>query len=367
MKPKHLWIVMAVLAMLVACNGRREASVTGAYGPSVLAGEVFVTDGSPAGVEVSVRGTGMSMTVGEAGEFAFANAPRDAELDFRRADGIEASLRVDGSGFVSVELDRNNATARRKSSKRRSAGGTRDIHEFEGVIRATGAGSVVVFTSHKVEQEIALIADTVIRKGAATLTPADLTVGARVHVRAKKSGETYTAVLVIVQNTSDDEDGGGDGAPATREYEGSVRSATATTLVVFTSHREEVTFTLTADTVIRKGNTPIAAAELQAGWRVHVKATTSADGTATATRVTVQNSVAESVRLSGTVASVSSTALVVTTSTGSVTVRTTAATQIRKGGKKSTLASIAAGDEVEVEGTRVDATTVEAKKIDVRS
>jgi hypothetical protein len=41
--------------------------------------------------------------------------------------------------------------------------------------------------------------------------------------------------------------------------------------------------------VIRKGNTPVAPEGIQAGWRVHVKATADAAGSNTATRVTVQS------------------------------------------------------------------------------
>ncbi|HEX8029464.1 MAG TPA: DUF5666 domain-containing protein, partial [Vicinamibacterales bacterium] len=93
----------------------------------------------------------------------------------------------------------------------------------------------------------------------------------------------------IVQNTNGD-DGGNDDGPAAREYEGTVRSASATQLVVYTSRKVEETFVLTAETSIRKGNTPVLATDIQVGWRVHVKATTSTDGaTKTATSVIVQN------------------------------------------------------------------------------
>jgi hypothetical protein len=67
-----------------------------------------------------------------------------------------------------------------------------------------------------------------------------------------------------------------------------VRSASATELVIVDSHRQEVTFVLTAETVIRKGNTPMAAADLQEDDRVHVRADTAADGTKTALLVIVQ-------------------------------------------------------------------------------
>jgi hypothetical protein len=113
-----------------------------------------------------------------------------------------------------------------------------------------------------------------------------------VHVKARKADDVYTALLVIVQNPAgeEDDDEGDEGTtpPARKEYEGLVRSASATELVIVDSHRQEVTFVLTADTVIRKGNTPMAATDLEEDDRVHVKADTAVDGTRTALLVIVQ-------------------------------------------------------------------------------
>lgn len=287
MKVSQVLVVAVLAAVLGACNSRREAP-TAAFGTEMLAGQVEVSgmpNGSPAGVEVSVRGTGMSMILNESGEFLFSGVPAGAELDFHRAsDGIEASMAVDArAGYLTVALTKSTATAKKGTSRRRGVSPTRE-EQFEGTIVTAAAGSLVLFTSKKVEQTIALTADTVIRKGQTPVAAADLKEGMRVHVKAKKTAEeTYTAVLVIVQNEGTDD--GEEGTPtAAKEYEGTVRSASSTELVVYTSHREEKTFTITADTVVRKGNTPIKPEDIQAGWRVHVKATGG-----TATRVTVQN------------------------------------------------------------------------------
>jgi len=364
---KLLILTMLGTVALMGCNGRGESSITSTYGSSMISGEVIVTgmpNTSPAGVEVSVRGTGMTATLGADGQFAFANVPEGAELDFRRAaDGIEASLHVDASsGFVTVELQKAAATA--KKSRRRSGGkGGEKVYEFEGLIRSAAADSIVVYTSHKEEVTIGLTADTIIRHGQTLLTPADLLVDTRVHVKARLANDVYTAVLVIVQNEDDDEE---DTPPAVREYEGKVVSLTDTELVVFTSHKKEETFTITADTVIRKGSTTFNLAQILIGMLVHVKATANDDGTKTATLVIVQNT-RVAVELEGTVASVDTSSLVVTTTTGDVTVQVSSSTQIRKNGQKIALSAVAVGDSVEVEGTQVDATTVAAKKITVGS
>jgi hypothetical protein len=370
MKVTKLWVVVFAVAMFAACNSRREAPTSSSYGMEMLSGQVAITgldNGSPAGVEVSVRGTGMKQTLTESGEFLFAGVPEGAQLDFHRAaDGIEASMKVDSrSGFLAVELTKTTATASKKSSRRRGVGATREVvYEFEGLILAAAPDSITLFTSKKVEQEIGLTPETIIRKGQTPVAPEDLAVDMRVHVKAKKGDDdTYTAVVVIVQNDGGDDDDGE--PPAVKEYEGLVREAGAAELVVFTSHGVEETFVLTEDTVIRKGNTAIAPEDILVGWRVHVKATTGEDGTKTATLVIVQNNPPEEVSLEGTVASVGTSGFVVTTADGEVTVEVSPSTQIRKNGKKIALSDIETGDAVEVEGTRVDATTVQARKVTV--
>lgn len=278
-------VMVLMLVGLAACR-RESSNITGSYDGGVVSGTVILNgiEGSPEGVEVSVRNTGMAMTLGGDGQFVFAGVPENAILDFRRGDGIAASLELNASGRAGstlIELGRSKAA---KSSGRRKT--VSDKREFEGVIRSAGADSIVVYTSHKEEVSIGLTDDTVIRRGNQTLTAADLKVDMRVHVRASKVAEGYVAQQIVVQG-----DGAGEKPekpPAVKQYEGTVVSASATELVIKDSHRNEVTFAITAETVIRKGSTTVAPADLQAGQRVHVKATVAADGAATAVEVILQ-------------------------------------------------------------------------------
>ena len=289
MKLRHSILVIAALTALMACKGER-ATVTGGYGASVVAGQVAVTgmeDNSPAGVQVSVRGAGMATTLAPDGLFQFANVPENAVLVFRRADGIDTTYTVEpNSGFLSISLSKSS------SSRRRSAGGgtpARVAKEYEGLVRSASATELVVFTSHQEEVTFVIDAATLIRHGNTPVAPEDLKAGDRVHVKATTAEDgTKTATLVLVQNAGED-DGEGDDEHVAKEYEGTVRSASATELVIFDSHRQEVTFVLNAATVIRKGNTPVNATDLKEGDRVHVKATTAEDGTKTAVEVIVQN------------------------------------------------------------------------------
>jgi hypothetical protein len=369
MKFRQLGMAVLAVIMVAACDSRRETPTSTPFGTDMLSGQVAVSglpNGSPAGVQVSVRGTGQRATLGESGEFFFAGVGEGAQLDFvRETDGIEATLRVDSaSQFLSVELTKTSATASgRGSSRRRGVSATREVvYEFEGTIISAAADSLVMLTSKGVEQTIGVTADTILRHGNTPYAAADLTEGTRIHVKAKKNEDgSYTAVVVLVQNVNGDEED--EGAPA-KEYEGIVRSASATRLVVFTSHGEEKTFVLNAGTVIRKGNTAVKPEDIQVGWRVHVRAAT-ADGVSTASLVIIQNMPAEEVSIEGPVASVGASSFVVTTTDGAVTVKVSSSTQIRKGGKKIALSGVQAGDTVAVEGTRVNATTVTAKKVTV--
>jgi hypothetical protein len=368
MKKVVILLMLAAVALL-GCNGRGESTITGGgYGSSVISGEVFlsgVANSSPAGVQVSVRGTGMTAILGADGRFAFANMPEGAVLDFQRgADGIQASLTLDpGATAVTVELQQAQAVATAKKSGRRRAGGGggEKVYEFEGVIRSAAADSIVVFTSHKQEVTIGLTAETTIRKGQTMLAAADLTAGTRVHVKARSASNLYSAVLVIVQN---EDDGGEDDPPASavRQYEGRVVRSTATELVVFTSKKEEVTFLITADTEIRRSQATLNLAQVLMGMLVHVKATSNADGTRTANLVIVQNTNVK-VAIAGTVASLEGSSFVVTTAEGDRTVQTSQSTQIRQGGRKVPFSAITAGAAVRVEGTLAGATAIQAKKI----
>jgi hypothetical protein len=290
--------VMFVLALSLAACQRNESSsvtpLTGGFGAAVVTGDVRMADGGSAeGVEVSVRGTGMSMILAADGRFAFASVPEEGQLGFRRqSDGVEASLDLaEVSSHLSIELTKTEA---RRSSRRRGVGAGDRVREFEGLVMSATATEVVMFTSKKEEVKIALVPETVIRKGGTLMTAADLLPDMRIHVKAKNVGETWTAVMVIVQklpgeDDDDDDDGEDDDTPAVRkEYEGLVVSATAAQLVLLDSHRNEVTFAITPETVIRKGNTPVAPADIQAGWRVHVKSSAAADGALTAVRITIQ-------------------------------------------------------------------------------
>jgi ABC-type transporter Mla maintaining outer membrane lipid asymmetry permease subunit MlaE len=365
MKRMSMMVVVAGLLFLGACAGQERATVTGGYGAGVLTGEVVMASGvSPLGVEVTVRGTGMTSAVDADGRFAFASVPEEAELDFRRAaDGIEASLRLEqSSGHVVVDLAQTTA---RKSGRRRAAGGGTRGEELRGVLQSASATQIVVDTATQTGVVIALTPQTVLRRGGRTITAADLVAGLKVEVKAQKVNDVLTALTVNVEDEGDDD------APAVKEYEGTVVSATATDLVLHDLRNGDVTFSITAATDIRKGNMPVAAADIQPGWRVHVKA----DADKVALRIIIQSQNGDDdehgnggeVKVNGQVTAVGTAELTVQAGSASITVKTDAATRIEKKGQNIALADIHAGDSAKIEGTRNGDGSVLAKEIEVKS
>lgn len=344
--------------------------MTGEYGNGVVSGQIVMATGmanaSPAGVRVAVGGTGMSVVVGADGRFAFAGVPDGAQLLFeRQSDGVAARLSLAStSAPVVVELGQNVA-----SLSRHRASPSQPQTQIEGTIAAASATSVTVHDSHGNDDVLTITDKTVIRKGQTSLKPADLAVGMRVHVAAAAD---KTAALIIVQDEkSDPGDDNGNNGGATMTANGTVKSVGSDSLVVTTVPNGDVTVKVDANTIIRKQGTIIKLSDLKVGDGVNTMGQKVDDHTELARQIEVRGSGSEQgpepVEMSaeGTVKSVGSSSLAVTTSSGDVTVKTDASTTIRKQGKTISLSDVKVGDGVEAEGQKVDATTLLARTIQV--
>lgn len=360
MNRKLVILAAVIVSMLSACR-RQESSLTGSYGQRMVSGEVVMATGTPAGVAVSVAGTGMTLTLEADGRFTFVGVPEDVELTFRRADGIDARLRTGATHSLVVELSGNSA---RGSSRRRGASQTREI---EGVIVAASSDSITIKDSKGNEVKVAITSSTLIRGENGTLTVTDLKVDDRVEVKAAMKDNTLTALSIKVENEENEHEN------EKQEIEGVIVSASADSLTILDSHKTEVTVALTPLTVIRKGNQTLTAADLKKDDRVHVKATTI-NNVLTAFLVIVQQQAGDDghgggnteMDVKGVVKSVAADSLVVLTTRGEVSVKTDANTIVEVKDRKASLSDIKAGDLVEAEGTRVDDKTLMAKKIEVR-
>lgn len=364
-----LWISLGVL-MLAACR-RQEHSITGSYGDGVISGQVVMAasmaNTSPAGVQVTVVGTGMTTTLSEDGKFAFANVPEDARLHFTRGDGIDATLKMAGTGSAVIELSATSASA----ARRRAA--PPPLLQLEGIIKTASATEIVIDDASRGETTVKLTDTTVIRHGNDTFTADQLKAGWQVHVKAMQSGDDKVAVEIMVQRMGEDEgDDDGDGDPSTATANGYVTSLGADEMVVHRPNGTDVTVKVTATTEIKEYGQPITFADIKVGAHVECRGKRIDDHTIEAVQIEVEENGhnpddGPPITVNGSVKSVGASQLTVTAQQGGdVVVKTDASTRIRKQGKTISLSDVKAGDRVTAHGTRVDATTILATEIEVK-
>ena len=289
-------VTVILLPLLGACRGE-ENSLTGpATADRVLNGQVVpvgdLSGASPSGINVTALGqvalkgiagrsalTDKGTVTDASGRFSFTGLSSGSlQLAFSRPDGINASVTVSGSAAtVVVELQKKQAMIR---------GAGQSTRELEGLITGISATSISVNDASSGPQTAAITPTTVIRKGNTTLTPADLKVGDRVHVKASVGTDgTLTAFEIMLQNPGTPGVGG-----QTKELEGLITAVSDTSITVMNaSTARPETAAITTSTIIRKGNTPLTPKELKVGDRVHVKTITNPDDTLTATEIILQN------------------------------------------------------------------------------
>jgi hypothetical protein len=245
---------------------------------------------SPAGVRLSVIGTGATMVLGPDGRFLFSGVPERAELRFTREDGISATMSVVANGApLAIELAPASAS---RSSRSRAVNPIQPPYsEFEGTIKTPGTASIVVTDSHKIDVTILLTDATVIRHGDTTIAAADLKAGDRIHVKATFKDNTYTATLILVQNTGSDssgDDGSGSQGGTTMTANGTVTATGSGQLTVSTVPHGEVTVQVDGSTIIRKQGTIITLADIMVGDEVNTLGTRVDDHTEKATQIEVR-------------------------------------------------------------------------------
>jgi|GEM_PF-1323546 len=343
-------VVVALLAF--GCSNKHE-SITGLSETQPVSGKVFLTgDLSGAnlqGIEVRIGGTPLVATTDNEGRFMFAAAPEGTlELRLlRAADGIDFSTSVMSQPAVTIEMQS-------KRSSKPKAPKPPKTTSLEGLVTAISSSSITLNDARSHKPATALIdAKTVIRKGDHAATTADIKVGTRVEVKATvASDNSLTATEIKAEDDGTNDDNG-----EAREFEGLITAVSASSITIADSHTHgDVTAALTATTIIRKGQTPVKAADLVVGQRVHVKATANADKTLTATEVIVQDGEDqgddqhEQKEFEGTIASVSASSITIhdSRSSSDVTINITATTVIRKGGTKLAASDLKAGDHVHI-------------------
>ncbi len=158
--------------------------------------------------------------------------------------------------------------------------------QIEGTITASSATSFTVHDSHGNDDVLQITDKTVIRKGGTLLTPADLTVGLRVHVVAASVNNAKVAFLVIVQDEKAEP--GDDHGGQTMTANGTVKSVGSDSLVVTTQPKGDVTVQVDANTIIRKQGAIVHLADIKAGDGVNTMGTRVDDHTLLARQIEVR-------------------------------------------------------------------------------
>jgi LEA14-like dessication related protein len=233
-----------------------------------------MTNSSPAGVRVSVGTTGMSAVLDPSGRFTFIDVPENAELHFTRGeDNIDARIAA-GTGPMQIVLAASGAS--NGKAKHSPVAG---LLQYEGLVQEISATSIkvngVTFT---------IDGETIIRKGKTTLTPEDIKVDDRVHVKATAEKLAYEIKL---QNPDAYPTETGTGSQ-TMTANGLVTAAGATELKVQTQPHGEVTVQVNADTIIKKQGVRISVTDIKAGDEINSMGTRVDDHTLLARQIEVR-------------------------------------------------------------------------------
>lgn len=288
MKRKLITFSAAVLAVILGACQQSETRVTGTLGSSSVSGKVTttgdLTGSSPAGVEVSVRGTGMRTLLDQSGAFSMFGLPAEGgTLHFTRADGVDATyVLAKGESQVDISLTKSSAKSRRRGVGHPGA-------EIEGVISATGEGTITVKTGNGSEYVVTLTETTIIRKGNRTLTVEDLTVDTRVHVKALRGdGDSLNAVEIKVQNANGEDDGDDDGTP-TVTANGIVTEVGEDYLMVHTADGRDIKVMVDENTRIKRQGKPFPLTEIEVDDRAEAMGTRVDDTTILAKKIETQD------------------------------------------------------------------------------
>jgi hypothetical protein len=304
----------ACVVVLAACGGPSSPSEEGVVLRGTVVGDGALSASSgregtapAAAVTVTVQeNPAISTTVGADGTFSLRGLPQGgftlvftsggarlgvvAFAEVMPNQEITVTVRVDGGTVVVVE-------------ERRNGIGHGDLEiegRVESVVTLNPAGDSVFVIDGR--QVVARPGETAIREGNRARAVTDVTVGRQVHVKgtfmasSDRGSQRVLAQEIKLQGgegTSTPNPSASCAAGANAEVEGIITGKGGSTVTVRQQAKGDFLCLVSGATRIRKGNTTYTFAELQTGWRVHVKGTQQGlSGSAcqvSATEIKVQN------------------------------------------------------------------------------
>jgi hypothetical protein len=290
-----LTLVVPVL-ILAACGGPSSpSSEEGISLQGTLVGDGVASASSAGGRAAAastitvtvVENPSIVVTVGADGRFTLRGLPQGGFTLLFMADGARvgtlafAELKPNQEITLTVRLDGNTVVV---VEERRNGIGHGDT-EIEGRVDAVNAlnpagDSIFVINGQTV---MARPGETTIREGNRARTVNDVTVGRQVHVKGTfmPTSSRTTQVVLAQEIKLQGEEGGSEPQPprgscaagSNAEVEGLITAKGASTVTVTQQGKGDYLCLVSSSTRIRKGNTTYTFAQLQGGWRVHVKGT----------------------------------------------------------------------------------------------
>lgn len=334
------------------------ASITGTVHSGGGSGLTSASTGhAVAGLIVTVAGTSMSSSLDATGRFTLMGVPPgDVQLQF--SGPVTATIPVSQvRPAETITLVLSVSTTVTVESQVRSAAGEEQLEgRVESLPPTMAAGSLKV-----AGREVSTDTSTVIRQAGTARTFDDLAIGYRVHVKGRTTGTSLLAASIEIQNviTAVPVNINGiisdlTGSASSFQFQIGSRIIKGDTVTVF----------------FGDGNTARSFTDLQNGVRIEVKGQ-QRDGFVYAERIHVNGEDGDddqdsSASVHGRVNAITGTTPALVLTVGTTTVRTTAATEVKRRGDVQTLAALKVGQDVHVVGTRQADGSLVARKIDLK-
>lgn len=280
-------VVVAILAdTIVTSEGHALPAVQINVGDRVEVKATKAADGTLAAVRIRIEDSEHDLLEIE----GIVSGVAGSVLTITKKDGTEVSVTIDAETIIKVD-DHEGTVAdlvvgvEVEVDARENADGSLtaiaievesededdDLVEIEGVIASKSDASITVTTEYDGDVTVGVTAETVIRMSGDELTFADLEVGDEVEVKAESdAGGALVALAIHVESSEEDDD-------AEVEASGKVTAVSATSITV-EDDGEEVTFVVTATTVVRDGKNLVTIAAIDIGDEVEVEGIESALG-----------------------------------------------------------------------------------------
>lgn len=372
-----LGITLIAALVAAACGGGSPMSPStagsqapGAAGSAIIMGSVqgattsaFTAASNGAaltGVTVTVAGTGISSTVDAGGRFMLMNVPAGTVQLQLTGGGANATVTlssVQASQTVDVVVAVAGTTASLESEVRSGTGEA----ELEGRVESLPPTQPAL-TFKAAGRTVKTDGSTRFVDGSQARTFADLTIGMRVHAKGTLTGNQLTATLVELQNSNTSIPVEVNGVIDTLTGSGSAFSFKVGSRLV----KGDASTTFFGD-----GDKPDTFSDLKEGSRVEVKGE-QRDDFVYAVRIHINGSDAtdntpqdDSASIHGTLKAMSGAAPSLVLTVDTTTVRTSAATQVKRRGDVQTLNELKVGQSLHVVGVRQSNGSIDARLIEI--